>query len=433
MPPRFTVFALYALVAVSLWSPGSVERAASGTADLLRYAFFLSLSGAIILHTVLRSGIPLSRAPEWAMLAGFLLYTSVSALWSDGGLNAGIKAGLIFSALLVSICAASEVGLAGLLRIFYNSLSVFVVLSVLVVFLYPESGIQTGWMLEGDWRGIAAQKNGLGAVASLVFVGSLTLPVIVRADRRGWALAWCVRFSMVALSALCMVNSGSRGAMLISAVGLALVAVARLPRAVQRAGMLGLAVAVLPVVVVALSTLRIVGDDFEVFGYAIDSNSRITLWAYGLTQLDGRELLGFGVDGFWTPQRVQAFRDVHGWVLDNFHNGYVTILVEGGLVGISLALASLGFLFLLYAVAIGNLRDSYVALAFAYAGMFLIGNLTENEIGRSTSLGFIMFLSLSFALRPHLLRALAGRPAGDGVGTEATAGRRHVSAAPTFS
>jgi hypothetical protein len=48
-----------------------------------------------------------------------------------------------------------------------------------------------------------------------------------------------------------------------------------------------------------------------------------------------------------------------------------------------------------------------VALAFGYAGMFLVLNLTENEIGRSTSLNLIMFLSLSFSLRFHVAQALS--------------------------
>src|SRR5690606_10540335 len=114
----------------------------------------------------------------------------------------------------------------------------------------------------------------------------------------------------------------------------------------------------------AAATLEIRADQIDVLGLSIDSNSRITLWLYGLTQMEGRELLGFGVDGFWTPARVIAFRDLHGWVLDNFHNGYVTILVEGGLVGLGLALLAIGFLLLLYLLAIGNMRDAYVSLAF---------------------------------------------------------------------
>ena len=114
-------------------------------------------------------------------------------------------------------------------------------------------------------------------------------------------------------------------------------------------------------------------------------------------------------------ERIIAFRDVHGWVLDNFHNGYVTILVEGGIVGLAILLSAIGFLLLFYLVAVGNMRDSYLALAFGYAGMFLIGNVTENEIGRSTSLGFIMFLSISFAVRPYVVRKLSTMPRSAGV------------------
>lgn len=406
MPSRFVIAALYALIAVAVWSPGGVDLHASPVWELLRYVFFISLSAAIIGYTLLRHGVPLSGAPEWVLLAAFLLYTSLSALWSDGGTDAFIKACLIFSALLVSICLAYELGLESLLRIFFNALTVFVLVSVFVVFVFPERGVETGWLLEGDWRGIAGQKNGLGGIASLVFVAACALPVV---RRRNMTLAYCQRLAILGLSLLCLVNSGSRGALLVAIVGLAMIGAAFLPRIVQRVGLIAIAVAVIPALILAATTLGLNGDKIDVLGTTVDSNGRITLWTYGLTQLLEREFLGFGVGGFWTPGRITAFKDVNGWVLDNFHNGYITILVEGGLVGIGLLLMTLVSLFLLYVVAIGQLRDSYVALAFAYACMFVAANFTENEIGRSTSLTLIMFLTITFALRPHILRRLAAR------------------------
>lgn len=407
MPSRFVIVALYVLIAVALWTPGGVDPSSSPLWELVRYALFVALSALIIGYTLMRHGIPLSGSPDWVLLSAFLLYTSLSALWSDGGFDGFIKGCLIFSAMLVSICLAYELGLETLLRVFFNALSVFVLVSILVVIFMPEVGIETGWMLEGDWRGIAGQKNGLGAIASLVLVASLSLPVKVRPDRRGAALAWGVRVAIVGMALLCTVNSGSRGALVISGLGLCLVLASRLPYAAQRVGLIALIVAAIPVVVAVFSTLRIEGNDIDVLGMAIDSNGRNTLWLYGLTQLQGREFIGFGVGGFWTPGRIQAFRDVNGWVLDNFHNGYVTIFVEGGLIGIGLLFLAMASLILLCVVAIGNIRDSYVALAFAYTMMFLIGNFSENGIGRSTSLSFIMFLAVSFAIRPHVSQAWA--------------------------
>jgi O-antigen ligase len=212
---------------------------------------------------------------------------------------------------------------------------------------------------------------------------------------------------MIVMSAVCLVNSGSRGALLAAGLGLGAVMASKAPRALQRVGLVALVVLAIPVVLLALATFEINADKIDVLGARIDTSSRTTLWFYGLELLRGRELLGFGVGGFWTMERIIAFRDLHGWVLDNFHNGYVTILVEGGIIGIALLLLAIGFILLLYLVAIGNLRDPYVALAFGYTAMYVIGNVVENEIGRSTSLTFIMFLAISFALRLHLSRVLA--------------------------
>ena len=403
---RFAIFAIYVLVALSMWSPDA-ETTATGMVVLGRYALFVSTSMAIVLHTYMTKGIVISRSPDWLLLIAFLLYTSLSVLWSDGGMSAAIKAMLIFSALLVSVSMANAAGLDTLLRIYYNAMGVFIILSLLVVIFDPEQGIETGWLLEGDWRGIAGQKNGLGNVAALVFVASLTLPLVRHADRRRMMLAYGTRLSMIVLSAVCLVNSGSRGALLAAGLGLGAVMASKAPRALQRVGLIALVVLAIPVVHLALATIELNADKIDVLGARIDTSSRTTLWFYGLELLRGRELLGFGVGGFWTMDRIIAFRDMHGWVLDNFHNGYVTILVEGGIIGIALLLLAIGFILLLYLVAIGNLRDPYVALAFGYTAMYVIGNVVENEIGRSTSLTFIMFLAISFSLRMHLSRVLA--------------------------
>ncbi len=399
-PSRFATFAAYLLVALSLWSP-------DGPLVLVRYALFVSVSGALVIHTYATRGIAVSSSPEWVFIAAFALYVSLSAFWSDGGMDAGIKGMLIFSTLLVSISMANALGLAALLRILYNAMCIFLIASIFVVMFLPDIGIETGWLLEGDWRGIAGQKNGLGAIASMAFVASLSLPVVRHAARGRMFLAWCARLSMVALSAVCLINSGSRGALVTGVLGLLLVMVAKAPRVLQRIGLIVVLVLAVPAVVSILSTLSFDDDLIDVLGTTVDSNGRMTLWSYGLEQMAGRELLGFGVGGFWTPERVTAFKDVHGWVLDNFHNGYITILIEGGIVGILLLAMAVGFLLLFYAVTIGNLRDSHVALAFGYAGMFLVLNLTENEVGRSTSLNLIMFLSLSFSLRFHVTQLLS--------------------------
>ncbi|MBX3584142.1 MAG: O-antigen ligase family protein [Rhizobiaceae bacterium] len=430
MASRAIIAATYALAAVSLWNPGGADPTPPALLEMLRYALFGSLAGFIVVATILQRGIVISRAPEWLMLAAFLIYTSLSAIWSDGGASAAIKGALIFTSMLVAMSLATSLGLSVMLRVFYNAMTVFVFVSLFVVFAFPERGIETGWLLDGDWRGIAGQKNGLGAVSSMVFVAALALPLVTWSGRPATGWTYMGRLAVIVAAGVCAVNSGSRGALVIGALGVALVVAARLPGAFQRVGLVVLVLLAIPVVVLAGATLGVRVDLIDVLGQTIDTNGRMTLWLYGLTQLDGRELLGFGVGGFWTPERIIAFQDLHGWVLDNFHNGYVTILVEGGIIGLGLLLLAAGFLMLLYVVAVGSIRDGYVALALAYTGMFLVGNFTENEVGRSTSLTFLIFLSISFAARGRIEEVLASR------GTRKArvdAAPRIVHAAPTLS
>jgi O-antigen ligase len=398
---RFETLAIYALVIVSMWSPAD---ALGGLAEPLRYALFAAISLMLVVrwHLVGESKVPLSA--DWALLIAFLLYTSLSALWSEGGLNAAIKAVLIFIALAVSISIVNARRMEDIIAVFYNCMSGFLILSLLVVLLFPDVGVETGWELAGDWKGLAGQKNELGAISALVLVAALALPL------RRSRLAVPGRFAMIAVAGLCLANSGSRGGQLIAAVGIASLIGLRLPGALQRLLLLAAAVFSVPLVQLVLATVELTADQIGVLGSTIDTSSRTTIWFYGLDQLRGHLFFGFGVGGFWTPARMTAFKDVHGWVLDNFHNGYITILIEGGLVGLLLLLAAIAFIVLLLLVAVGRLRDAHLGVAFAYTVMFLVSNLVENQIGRSTSPIFILFLLVSFAIRPHVARLLGRAP-----------------------
>ncbi|MDN5927532.1 MAG: O-antigen ligase family protein [Hyphomicrobiales bacterium] len=404
-------FALYALFALSLWAPDATT-AFGAKAELLKYVLFLAVSGLIIVHSYRTRGLAVSLAGDWIVLIAFLSYTALSAFWSEGSTNAFIKAMLVLSAMLVSIGIARMKRMDEILPILYRCLVVFVVLSLIVVILFPDKGIETGWELEGDWRGIAGQKNGLGYISALVLVAALVLPLSGEPGRR-WG-AWLGRLAIASISAVCLVNSGSRGGLLAAAVGIGSIALAHLPRVMQRVVFLVSIALVVPLVNLTVPTLELTADKIGILGTTINTSNRTTLWFYGLDQLGHRALLGFGIEGFWTPERVQAFKDIYGWVLDNFHNGYITILIEGGVVGILLLLLAVLFVVLLFMVSVGNLKDPYLTLAFGYTNMFLVGNLVENELGRSTSPQFIMFLIIAFALRPYVSR-IAGVPEASGL------------------
>jgi len=412
--PRVTTVALYLLVALTLWSP--VEGDALGNlGEPLRYALILAVSAFFCIYAYRLTDFRISLSGEWVLLIGFLLYVALSAFWSEGGVNAFIKSLLILSAMLMALSIAHLRPMDEIVVIFYRGICVFVVLSLFTVLLFPDFGIEHGWELEGDWKGLAAQKNGLGHLAALALVGGIGLPLGAAAARSIRPLV--LRLSMLAINAVVLVNSGSRGALVSAGVGVGALLLSRMPRVLQRLLLLVFVALAVPLVNITLPTIELQADKIGVLGTTLNTSNRTTLWFYGLDQLGDRPLFGFGLSGFWTPERMQVFEDTYGWVLDNFHNGYITILIEAGLVGVLLLAAAIAFLMVLYLIVIGNLRDSAVAVTFAYTCMFLFGNLVENGIGRSTATTFIMFITLAFALRPYILgragfatNAPAGRP-----------------------
>lgn len=408
-----------------MWSPGG-DPMMPGFLEPVRYVVMLVLCCAIMIAASRRGELRVPLGLEAVTLALLLAYTGVSALWGPQNADSYIKGMLVLTALATSICAANVLGLATILRLALAALSTFVVASVAVAILVPAVGVESSWEHAGKWRGLAGQKNGLGARAALALILAIALPLIARKTAAKQAWAFIGRAMIVLTAALAVYMSGSRGAMAISLVGLFSLAVAYAPPLLQRLAVITALAAIIPIVNLIVSTVEVDADRINVAGAVIDTNSRTTIWNYGLENLRGRELIGFGVGGFWTPERLVRFKDLHGWVLDNFHNGYVTVLIEGGAIGLFLFCLALLFRYLLLFLYIGSRRDAFIAAAFALTNIFCVSNLVENEIGRSTSLGIFLFSMVSFALRSHIGRALglAGPTQGKRLGTTpAKAGR----------
>ncbi len=120
------------------------------------------------------------------------------------------------------------------------------------------------------------------------------------------------------------------------------------------------------------------------------------IWQFALGMWRDRPLLGYGLNGFWTnPDIYYSYFRLHGWVLDNYHDGYVAIIMETGIVGLTLftitALKLTSRLHYLLAVTPRGQRLS-VEMTIVFMVMFFTINLTETYFLRSTN-----FLSVLFA------------------------------------
>lgn len=401
---KTTVGAVFVLlVLLSLWTPGEYLP---GATELVRYALFLGCSIFIVVVAYAAGRLRVPQGSEALLIAAFLFYVALSALWSTREVDTYIKALLIFSALITALATSALIRLDEVFRLVLVGAAIFVFASVVVAILVPSIGVETSWEHAGKWRGLAGQKNGLGAVSSLVLVMALGLSMRPRTALSARRWAFLGRAVVVCVAALGTYMSGSRGAQLSAVIGIASLLIAHAPALLQKLLLLSAVLFAVPLINLAVSTFFIDADKIGVVGLTINTNSRTTIWEYGLRQMEGRELLGYGVNGFWTDERMEIFKAAHGWVLDNFHNGYVTIFVEGGVVGFSLLILGIGFVYALLLMALGPIKDRGLAVAFAFTNEFSINNLVENGAGRSTSLSIILFAIIAFSLRAYILSLL---------------------------
>lgn len=152
-------------------------------------------------------------------------------------------------------------------------------------------------------------------------------------------------------------------------------------------------VSALPLVTLILfESVSLNGDVISVLGIDFETTGRVTIWQFAFNDWVGRELFGYGFGGFWTDERIASFESINGWVLPNFHNGYVSLLIETGVVGVALFGAFVLSLLIRMLVGLPKLGRAKVWGYVALVMCFLVHNMYENNLTRSTDFYFLLFL-----------------------------------------
>ena len=164
-----------------------------------------------------------------------------------------------------------------------------------------------------------------GCVSDLLFI----LSEAVRTDT-GW-FTFLIVFS---ISTGCTIGSGSRGG---GALALAACVILYLSqRSISWMKIFAYGPIIMTVAAAILIIyLYITGYAYlPLFGVEVDLTERTFIWQYAISHIDDAPFFGYGINGFWTIKRIyDVYEQNHGWVLDNYHNGYIGIVVETGIVG----------------------------------------------------------------------------------------------------
>ena len=348
---------------------------------LLRYGAFLN---ALWLATPLLL---------WPLLAG------LSYFWSDlpgHSLRTTVQLGMT---VLISIYIGARFSLFDLVRALFVVLVVTGLLSLVAILAQSSFAYD----LNGVARGIFPHKNVLGGRMVLLLICCLLL------FTAGWHRAVVSAAAAISVTLIAYSESGTAIVMTLGLAGLAPVLLTRHAAAPLR--LLAYLAALLAISLAAWSLLAFGLDPVAMALQALGKESTLTgrslLWDFASGLIEARPLLGSGFDAFWNGGDGSAGRFVQYALQQdvmNFHNSYLDIAVQLGLVGLLVAAVFL-VLFAWRALALLYIdRRAITAFPALFLAFVTVYSLSEYAVFRQHALIQILlgavYVSAVLALPP---------------------------------
>jgi len=359
----------------------------------LQQAVAILMWGVLIYASAfVRPRLRLQFNPDLIVLVAFYAFAVTSVFWTSLNAAAIMKSLALAMTTFGAFCLITRIDMDEVVRATALGLFILVAASAFCALAVPDIGIDHSWMHNGQWQGVYESKQTLG------FVGAYLMFFACYLKMKGQG--WPAFLLVFLLASTCVLASESRGAGAVALAACALLVTSMWSVICMRL------YAVLPFVMCLLAGALIFY--FYATGYeaihvgdaSIDLTERTFIWHYAISHFDDAPLLGFGINGFWTvPSIYDYFEQNHGWVLDNYHSGYIAILMETGFLGYTLFAASV-LLFsnkVLHLISARAIDRSHCALIIGFVALSFQTNFTETTFLRSTMFTSVLLVAFFFA------------------------------------
>lgn len=359
----------------------------------LQQAVAVLMWGVLIYASAfVRPRLRLQFNPDLIVLVAFYAFAVISVFWTSLNAAAIMKSLALAMTTFGAFCLITRIDMDEVVRATALGLFILVAASAFVALAVPDIGIDHSWMHNGQWQGVYELKQTLGFVGAYLMFFACYLKM----KGQGWP-AFLLTFL---LASTCVLASESRGAGAVALAACALLLTSMWSVICMRL------YAVLPFVMCLLAGALIFYfyatgyDAIHVGDASVDLTERTFIWHYAISHFDDAPLLGFGINGFWTiPSIYDYFEQNHGWVLDNYHSGYIAILMETGFLGYTLFAASV-LLFsnkVLHLISVRAIDRSHCALIIGFVVLSFQTNFTETTFLRSTMFTSVLLVAFFFA------------------------------------
>ena len=372
---KFSPFAFLFVIA-SLWVP------ADNNLQIIRYGTYGLLLILFIVHTRASYAHIAAKLP----LAPFFAFVAISFAWSTHSIEGFVSLLLLFITVVGSVTIAMSIPNGVLLRSVGWAVVSFVIAGAAVAILLPSLGTEQTWLHYGQWNGLSRQKNGFGLHCAIAIV-FLYWKIVF--DHKSSDLINISIIILLAVTSYSLMMSGSRSALLIACTGIVFITLYRFQTLSRITIFRLLAFFTLSFIAISAFNISIYDKYIYLYGIEINTSSRVLIWDYGLRSLEPIEyIFGTGVSSFWTEDEQFRFSNLFGWVIPNFHNGYISAFIETGLIGLSLLTFGLFSTIRIMAKAKSKFTLFYMAIFV----MMIIFNIFENSYMRSTDFGLVMLI-----------------------------------------
>jgi exopolysaccharide production protein ExoQ len=338
-------------------------------------------------------GVPLSRSALALRLLRevnpfFLLFIGLAALSALWSIDPDVTLRRVFRASTTLLVAVSFTLMSWRNTNFQNVLrpilTLMLVGSIIFVMAAPEIAIEQADVsaLVGAWRGLTAQKNGLGSLSAIALILWL----------HGWLSkekAWWMAAPGIAISLLCLMKSRSSSSIMGAVFSCSLMLLmVRPPPGMRRylPYLIVLFVSVLLLYSLAVLNLLpgsgvLLSPITTLTGKDLTFSGRTAIWAIMNEHIAQRPYLGSGYGAYWVQlpgsPSMEMMARLYFYPTEG-HNGYLDVINDLGLVG---ALCLLGYVITYLRQGIrllASLRPQgilYLTLIFEQ----LVANLTESR------------------------------------------------------
>ncbi len=324
------------------------------------------------------------------LLVGLAVF---SFFWSDAPDLTRSRTIALVGTILFSLYLASRYTLKEQLQLLGWTFGIAIVASFLFAVGLPKYGRMSGVHFS-TWRGIYNHKNVLGKVmapSTIVF-----LLLALKAQKRRW-LFW----GGLGLSVWLIIASKSSSPMInvfILIVELFLFRILRWQYGLMIPTLMGIStISTIIYSLVAANAEAIAA----LFGKDLTLTGRTNFWPFILDKIWKSPWVGYGFGAFWRGLDGPS-ADIwyaSGWKPPNSHNGYLDLLLELGLIGLSIYLIEFVTSFqkgLAYIRSVKTSDGFWPAMFLTY---IVLANLTESTLLIQNNFFFVIQVAIFFSIR----------------------------------